>query len=157
MALGRVRSAFETASAVRKLRLHGDVKAGNIVELEVFSGLHGFNFSVRGQLHWRQTSGSAWYTLLMCLAQLGAQRGLVVGSAGGPTPLSPAGRPGRGSRRRHRSGCDVCRCRESGRPCAPAIASKFRPSDGFMRERYSTAFWPSRYTSFLSDKGALTR
>ena len=24
--------------------------------------------------HWRQTSGSAWYTLLMSLAQLGGQR-----------------------------------------------------------------------------------
>ena len=30
--------------------------------------------------HWRQTSGSAWYTLLMSLAQLGGQRRLVVDS-----------------------------------------------------------------------------
>ena len=28
------------------------------------------------------------------------------------------------------------------------MASKFLPSEGFMRERYSTACWPSRYTSF---------
>ena len=41
-----------------KLRLLGDVKAGSIVDLEIFSGLHGFNFSVRGQLHWRQPSGA---------------------------------------------------------------------------------------------------
>ena len=39
--------------------------------------------------HWRQTSGSAWYTLLMSLAQLGGQRRLVVGSAGRPdAPVS---------------------------------------------------------------------
>jgi len=37
------------------------------------------------------------------------------------------------------------------------MASKFRPRNGFIFERYKTAFWPSRYTSFLSDKGALTR
>ncbi|HVR72307.1 MAG TPA: hypothetical protein VMT87_15810 [Vicinamibacteria bacterium] len=32
--------------------------------------------------HWRQTSGSAWYTLLMSLVQLGGQRRSVVGSVG---------------------------------------------------------------------------
>jgi hypothetical protein len=41
-------------------------------------------------------------------------------------------------------------------PFQGSIASKFRPRDGFMRERYRTAFWPSRYTSFLRDKGFLT-
>lgn len=41
-----------------KLQLFGDVKAGHIVELEVFSRLHGFHFSVRGQLHWRQPRSS---------------------------------------------------------------------------------------------------
>jgi hypothetical protein len=40
-----------------KLQLRGDVKAGSIVELEVFSRLHDFNFSVRGHLHWRQPLG----------------------------------------------------------------------------------------------------
>lgn len=42
-----------------KLRLAGDIEAGSIVDLEVFSALHGFNFSVRGQLHWRQPSGAS--------------------------------------------------------------------------------------------------
>ncbi len=37
------------------------------------------------------------------------------------------------------------------------MASKFRPRVGFMRERYSTALCPSRYTSFLRDSGFLTR
>jgi hypothetical protein len=32
--------------------------------------------------HWRQTSGSAWYSWLMSLAQLGGQRLLVVSSGG---------------------------------------------------------------------------
>jgi hypothetical protein len=41
-----------------KLQLRADVKAGSIVELEVYSRLHGFNFSVRGQLHWRQPVGT---------------------------------------------------------------------------------------------------
>jgi hypothetical protein len=40
------------------LRLRGDVKAGHIVDVEVHSALHGFNFSVRGQLHWRRPGGS---------------------------------------------------------------------------------------------------
>jgi hypothetical protein len=40
-----------------KLRLRGDVKAGNIVDVEVFSREHRFNFAVRGQLHWRQPGG----------------------------------------------------------------------------------------------------
>lgn len=40
-----------------KLQLHGDVKAGSIVDLEVYSRLHDFNFSVRGHLHWRQPMG----------------------------------------------------------------------------------------------------
>ncbi len=33
------------------------------------------------------------------------------------------------------------------------MASKLRPSDGLRRERYSTALWPSRYTSFWSENG----
>jgi len=37
-----------------KLQLLGDVKAGHIVDLEIFSRAHDFHFSVRGQLHWRQ-------------------------------------------------------------------------------------------------------
>jgi hypothetical protein len=33
---------------------------------------------------------------------------------------------------------------------------QFRPRQGFMRERYKTALWPSRYMSFLSESGART-
>ena len=44
--------------------------------------------------HWRQTSGSAWYTLLMSLAQFGAQRRWVVGAAGTPD-ASVSGREAR--------------------------------------------------------------
>jgi hypothetical protein len=32
------------------------------------------------------------------------------------------------------------------------MASTFRPREGFMRERLRTAFWPSRYTSFLRER-----
>ncbi|MFO1095118.1 MAG: hypothetical protein U0992_17700 [Planctomycetaceae bacterium] len=47
-------SVLEMSPRDLKLQLYGDVKAGHIVDLEVFSRVYGFHFSVRGQLHWRQ-------------------------------------------------------------------------------------------------------
>lgn len=49
-------SVLEMSPRDLKLQLYGDVKAGHIVELEVFSRQYGFHFSVRGQLHWRQSA-----------------------------------------------------------------------------------------------------